>query len=238
MYKKTLIAILFLQNLMLLNIVHAQTKEPNFMIKGEPLYLINNGLYVDFEKRISNTKWLMVSPQFYVNYKSRNNDSWNHFYYYFLDENRGFYGTYGDTWKRNPYLKVIGIGLDLTIKNFIFTPRFLKQFYLGYGTMWQYYNLTLTKFDWLPYQEGDLNVLLPSNKNYNEQINKFGLNAIFGFQQMVFKGMYLDVYTGFGFRYSYYRSSDNPVVKFNAGMWDFGYTGINFIGGVRVGVGF
>jgi len=223
----TIILLIFMR---LTSDVAAQTKDMNFMIKGEPLYLINNGLYVDFEKKVSNTKWLVVSPQFYVKYKDGSRDKWRDVYEISYDnENPG---------ESHHYLKYIGAGLDLTIKNFIFSNKYVKNIYFGYGASWQYYNLTLEKLIWQTYAEGDLNILLPETKQYQEQINKFGLNGIVGLQLKVWKGMYVDFYTGWGFRYSVYHSSDGSVVKFNSGSWDFGYTGINFIGGIRVGVGF
>lgn len=208
MYKKILISGLLLLSLTL----QAQTNEMNFMIKGEPFYLIKYGLCVNFEKRISPTRWLMVTPQFYANYNNKNGD--------------------GDSWGHNNYSKFTGEGLDLAIKSFV-----SRKFYFGYGTTWQHYNFSIPQLVWPASQEGDLNVFLPEYQYYNEQINKFGVNGIFGFQNRMLKGMFLDIYSGWGIRYSAYHSKSGPVVKYNSDMGDFGYTGITFLIGVRVGVG-
>lgn len=233
MFKKIIITAFIFWCLLLVNLAKAQMNNVHYMIKVEPLYLINNGLCIDIEKRVSDKKWFMLTPQFYVNYKGGTRDYFRDFN--FLPAEKKYYN---DTRVYHDYLKFIGTGLDFSVKHFIFSDRHFKRMYFGYGVSWQYYNLTLAKMDWQSYPEGDLNVLLPETKNYHEQINKFGLNGIIGLQIRMLKGMYLDIYTGWGYRYSLHHSSEGPVYKFDSNMWDFGYSGIAFIGGVRVGVGF
>ena len=217
MYKKILTIVFFLFGLAQLFVLYAQTKEFHYMIKGEPLYLLNNGLCIDIEKRLGNsTKWLMVSPQFYVNYDNSN----------------------GDGMGRHNYLSLKGGGMDLTFKNYTSTKGFLSTVYVGYGATWKYYDVRLVKDTWVLSEEDGLNIYMPGKKQYNEQINKFGVNAIIGMQNRILKGVFFDIYTGLGIRYSTYNSADEPVYKFTSGIWDFGYTGISIIGGVRIGVGF
>ncbi len=217
MYKKILTTVFFLFGLVQLFVLYAQTKEFHYMIKGEPLYLLNNGLCIDLEKRLGNsTKWLMVTPQLYVNYDNSN----------------------GDGMGRNNYLNLIGGGMDITFKNYASTEGFLSTVYTGFGATWKYYDVKLAKDTWVLSEEDGLNVYMPGIKKYNEQINKFGINAILGMQNRILKGMFFDIYTGLGIRYSMYHSADEPVYKFTRGIWDFGYTGISIIGGVRLGVGF
>jgi hypothetical protein len=217
MHKRKLIVLLFLACFTQIVVLNAQTKEFHFMIKGEPLYLINNGLCIDIEKRLGNsTKWLMVSPQFYVNYDNKDNDGFG----------------------RDNYRSLIGAGLDLTFKNFAAPRGFLSTIYFGYGATWKYYDVKLSRETWIMTEEEGLNIYMPGTKVFNEKINKFGINAIVGMQNRMLKGVFFDIYTGLGIRYSTYESPGEADVKFTRGVWDLGYTGISLIGGVKIGVGF
>jgi hypothetical protein len=216
MSKKILILILTLLSFKL----NAQ-KNAHLIIKGEPLYLFSNGLNIGIETPIGKSKWLLVSPQLYANYKGKQADLYD-------DEfHEGLF------WKRKPYVKLVGCGLDLMIKNFVLSQNVM---YFGYGTTWQYYNITREKLGWESVQEGDLNVLLPAPQNYTEQINKFGINGVIGFQTRTFKGLNFDIYSGWGIRYSICRAKNGPVEKFDTVIWDFGYSGITFLFGMRFGI--
>lgn len=215
--KKHIIKICFLTTLFLsyFNNAHSQTDSTRWMIMYMPQYLINNGIRLDIERKMKNVNtWIVVSPQLFANY----------------NKNTRFDEDYH-------YNKLIGAGLDISIKRFLIEKHSPKGIYISTGLDWVYTDISLTRPVWINTTENNLNYILPANKEYNQKINRIGINGTLGYETAVIEGLYIDVFVGFGLRYSVYDSPYEPIFKFNEHTWDYGYTGTCVVAGFKIGIG-
>ena len=88
------------------------------LVSFSPQYLFNYGIRVDFERKISDNKWLVVAPQIYLAEKkvSYDNDEINY----------------------NDFNSVLGGGIALSVKNFVTKGNNFGA-YLGYGVFYNYF---------------------------------------------------------------------------------------------------
>jgi hypothetical protein len=200
-------------------------KQPNFMVFGVPQYLFTNGLRIDFDIHKKDTRnWFIVSPYYYSHNSSL--DLLN------LSGGEGYYDVYN-------YDKLTGGGLGLSKKIFLTKKSLYEGFYLSYGGSYKYFDIDGNSFIWVEYTgEDGLKYQEMKDIKYKLFIHSMNANAVIGYQYQVIPSLYLDFYCGFGIKYSIHDSPQNVTVKYNRGYYDYGYTGTQFIGGVRFGIGF
>jgi hypothetical protein len=199
-------------------------KKSNFMIFGVPQYLFTNGLRIDFDIHQKNTRnWFVISPYYYSDKSSV--DPMN------LGGNDEYYDLYS-------YDKLVGGGLGLSKRIFLTKKSTIDGFYLSYGACYRYFNIDGNSFTWVEYtDENDgLKKQKMDDLKYELSINSINANAVLGYMYEALPSLYLDFYMGFGVKYSIHNSPQHVTVKYNRGYYDYGYTGTQFIGGVRVGI--
>jgi len=92
------------------------------LISFSPQYLINNGIRLDYERKISSNKWLVVAPQLYLAEKKSRS----------AEDNVG----------RDDFNLMAGAGLSLALKNYALKDDNFGA-YIGYGL---YYNYFYTEY--------------------------------------------------------------------------------------------
>ncbi|KAF5076535.1 hypothetical protein DSECCO2_160020 [anaerobic digester metagenome] len=89
------------------------------MISFVPQYLINNGIRVDYDVRLSGNKWLQLAPQFYLREE----------------------GSDAITQNDEDYYNLIGTGLHVYYKNIPNIDFKRTNAYISYGVAWQLFRL-------------------------------------------------------------------------------------------------
>jgi hypothetical protein len=90
-------------------------EEPGFrnMISFQPLYMIVNGLRIDYDRAINKNHWIQAAPVFFLNENQRN--------------------TFGNNYKSQQ-----GVGLHLYHRYYPGEGFGRSPFYISYGGMWHF----------------------------------------------------------------------------------------------------
>lgn len=197
---------------------YSQEKEYEWLIMGVPQYLFINGIRVDIDKNIKGTnKWISFSPQIY-NAESP------------LD-NELVYREYGLD-------KVAGVGLGVDFKRFFSGKSNIQGIYLATGAVYNFFNIDSYGYNYIePNGDGKME-LDYSNTSINTHINKMGVHTMLGYQAPIVRDFVIDMYIGFGIRYSLNNNSELTITDLSTFTGDYGYSGTNLIAGIRFGVGF
>jgi hypothetical protein len=224
MKTKYIISIILLTGLALQSNAQQEDKQHNLMIFGLPQYLLTNALRVDFDIHKKNTNnWLVISPYYYSDKSSV--DILN------LSGSDGYYDLYS-------YDKMTGGGIGLSKKMFLSKKSYTNGYYLMYGACYRYFNIDGNSFTWVEYTGTDgLKYQKMDDIKYQLSIHSLNANAVIGYQVEIMPSLYVDFFMGFGLKYSLHNSPQHVTVKYNRGYLDYGYTGTQFIGGFRIGIG-
>jgi hypothetical protein len=222
--KHTNIFLLLLVSIQLIHAEAPEKKEHNYIVFGVPQYIISNGLRVDLDLHHKESpNWLILSPYYYFDHQSV--DLMN------LGGSQNYYDSY-------TYDKMVGAGLGISRRTFLTKESVSRGFYLQYGATYKYFDINGNNYTWveitgtdgLPYQE-------MHDIKYYVYIHSISANAIVGYQTQLLPSLYIDIYVGFGVKYSIHHSPEHVTVKYNRGVDDFGYTGTQMVGGIRFGIG-
>jgi hypothetical protein len=133
---------------------------------------------------------------------------------------------------------MIGGGLGISKKIFLSKKSTIEGMYLSFGGTYRYFNIDGNSFTWVEFTGDDgMTYQDMEDIKYDLNINSLHANAIIGYQYSLIPNLYIDVFMGFGIKYSIHSSPQNITVKYNRGYYDYGYTGNQFIGGIRLGIG-
>ena len=188
----------------------------------QPFQLINSGLKLDFEVRLGDGPgWLQFSPAVYYGTK----DIYNIYDDDYYNRNR---------WKlriREPYTKLKGGGLDVNYKHFM-NPR--RTFYTAAGVTYTHFSLSYWGFAWYDYIEDGLLYHGYMYDFHTQHIDRVGLNYYFGYQIPARRAFVYDMFWGLSCRHSY---SDKNKLSYDDHVYSYGYSGLIFIAGIRIGFG-
>jgi len=194
------------------------TSNTKFMLSFEPTYISINGFKLNQEFFALKSGSIMLSEELYAS-EGGNNDF---FPLLFI----------GDM---SSYDKVYGFGISLGIKKYLFTTSKMKGFYSEFDV--KYSNISIEDYTdvWLD-DPVTQNQYLENNKIKNN-INKTGLDLRLGFTLSIRDKVFFDFYTGVGIRYSSINTFGDNVIETGNSVYDYGYTGVLPILGVKLGVG-
>lgn len=221
MNRKNIISILLLTFLSI-NTIAQENKSENVVAFINPQYLFTSGIRVDidFRKPHSN-KWWVLSPYYY---RDGSDESFLN-----RDDNEG-YGS-------REYKSMTGYGLGISRKVFLRADETARGLYASVGFTYRYFDISgenrvfyeTIGDDGLPYFE-------LTDMDYSININSYNGSLIVGSQFNPFSRFYIDLYFGFGVRYSTHSSPEDVAVEYDRGNIDYGYSGTQFIGGFRFGI--
>ncbi len=220
---KKILSIL-ITGILLVNITNAQDVEykpkqiapAKLTLTFEPGYLFMSGLKLNLSYNAGKGNWITLSPVFYGAMRDTSN--------YIYEGDRSYH-------------KLLGYGIELGHKVFLFHDIYgerAKGFYFKYDFKYTYFNIK--KNVYAQFENPD-NSYSYRDGEENSKIGKVGGDIILGFQLSVKEKLFFDFYTGVGIRYSTFSSNTKKAYRYNTNVWDFGYTGIVPVFGVRIGVG-
>lgn len=88
----------------------------NEVIAFHPFHLINNGIKIDYDRKVFDNHWIQISPQFYASERTDNRDSRN-------------------------YKELLGIGASVFHRIYLGNRRPSLGTYFSYGFSYTHYNL-------------------------------------------------------------------------------------------------
>lgn len=204
---------------------HAQKDiKENLIVFFSPQYMITNAMRFDIDIRQGETnKWWVVSPYFYFDNSSTS----------ILNPDEEFENSYDP----HTYEEMWGLGLELRRKMFLLNRNFDKGFYLSFGANYKYFDITGDNVIYIE-EEGDDGLIYTrmADISYSININSYSGFATVGHQFKPSSKFFIDLYVGFGLKYSFHNSPQNVSVEYNRDFTDYGYTGTQFLGGFRLGV--
>ena len=186
-----------------------------------PQYLITNAIRVDIDfRKPESNKWWVISPYYYSDGSSssilnRNNSDFN----------------------PTKYESMYGVGIGVARKLFLKSKTTAEGFYATAGLTYKYFNIHGDNYTYVKTTGDDgLAYYQMKDLKYTININSYNGYVIMGHQFNPYSKFYIDLFIGFGLKYSTHNSPEKVVVKYNRGNIDYGYTGTQFIGGLRLGV--
>ena len=203
--------------------------QKKFTFAVQPLQIFNWCLRHDIDMRIGKGPInLQFGPALYYSLIGGSKNKPNYFYY---DGNEYYHSDFIFDWFREPFSDLLGGGMDINCKLFIDKRR---SHYFSAGISYTRLNIKYWGKGWHDYFEDGLLYHEYAPDYYNQQINRLGFNAYFGYQIPQRNAFHLDLFWGLAYRRSY-SEKDKP--SFNRGMISYGYTGVIFQTGVRIGFG-
>lgn len=187
-----------------------------------PQYLITNAIRVDIDfRKPKSNKWWVISPYYY----SDGSD------YSFLNRNNSDFNLY-------KYESMNGVGIGVARKIFLKSDETAKGFYATVGLTYKYFSIHGNNFTYVESTGDDgLEYYRMDDLMYSININSYKGSIIIGHQFNPLSKFYIDLFIGFGLRYSTHDSPEKVAITYNRGSIDYGYSGTQFIGGLRLGVG-
>jgi len=204
---------------------YAHTQK-SFTVAVQPMQFYNNSIRYDFEVRLGKGPgWLQFGPAFYYKpYSDREKPG----YYY---EDREYYRHWFNFDLHEPFSGLKGGGLDLNYKHFL-DPR--RSFYFAVGLSYANFNIKYWARAWDEFTEDGLQYLEYKEAYRTQQIERYGFNNFIGFQIPTRSAFLFDVFSGYALRFA---SSDENKPAFDRYMYSYGYSGIVFLMGFRIGFG-
>jgi len=157
------------------------------VITAEPLYLFNNGLKINYERRLFAHNWVEVSVVGYKYDKESFQNVWGAPYFWDNDIDRGY-----------------GYGADLHYKWF---P--LQFMYLSCGVQLRHHKISADDYTYgfSSYEEDGMTYYYPSLRSVSQYVNHFSTCLRLGFQTRPFRRVSVGGFIGF----NYVRSSTNDT---------------------------
>ena len=186
-----------------------------------PQYLITNAIRVDidFRKQGSN-KWWVISP-----------------YYYSDGSDNSILNRNNSDFNQNKYESMYGVGIGVSRKMFLKSDATAKGFYTTVGLTYKYFSIQGDNYTYMETTGDDgLTYYQMADLVYTININSYSGSIIIGHQFNPLPKFYIDMFIGFGLKYSTHDSPEKVAITYNRGSIDYGYSGTQFIGGLRLGI--
>ncbi|MCJ8167330.1 hypothetical protein MKJ04_20990 [Pontibacter sp. E15-1] len=185
-----------------------------------PQHLLFNGLHLDVARTLAkdSLQSLVLSPRFYSG-QTRSLDEFT-----------------SRTFEAEDNSKVLGYGLEVLHRLYLSgTPH--EGGYFAYGLNYHHFNVEFEKLGWARQIDAQgLETYHYRYRPFNEIINRWGATALIGMQrQLSPKPLLFDMYVGFGYTKSNISSSYDTV-RYDVNAYDFGFTGMRVLGGLKFGI--
>ncbi|MFP4289346.1 MAG: hypothetical protein ACLFQS_08810 [Bacteroidales bacterium] len=213
-YKQSRRTILFITLLFISLGLYSQEENNNqkVWIMGVPQHLFNNGIRIETDLRLKGDKnhWIVIAPAFY-----------------YRDKPGNFYSERWDTEGME------GAGINLYYRRYMTGES--ETWYLSAGGGYRWVNYKMKGYRWNEFRENDLTFYVYDDDNYNVSYSTMKADAMIGFRMVPDPNFAMDVYSGFGFRYTHNMQPDNIYKPIGGdGMNNSGFV---FLLGIRIGVG-
>jgi hypothetical protein len=188
---------------------HAQEMRP-FAISCEPLYILNYGVRINLERKITQRDWAGINITGYSAPDSHTYGSWM--------SNSDFYRI--DAMK--------GIGIGGTYKR-----HFFRKLFINLGAGYTFFDVQKKDFAFEEFHEDGMLFYQYDKIEKHCFFNKITTNASIGIHSTFQQLFFVEPYLGAGLAYSFYDQSYRR--KYNETMFGFGYRGFYWVLGVKLG---
>ena len=194
----------------------AESDSPRYTIAIRPLYLVNNGLKVDFEMELPNSQGNWIQLDAVIRFKT--------------SDSRYDYISYweaGDNW----FTSLNGCGIGAYYKSY-FRPN---GWYYNVGLLLNYYGVEKPGMVESTFIEDGLNFIRYDRKMIRWNFFKPAVNFNIGKHFALTPRLFLDAFAGIGYTYSIHNG--DAYKYFNS--YDprgFSYRGLYVSGGFRIGI--
>lgn len=183
-----------------------------YSVAWSPASIFFNSFKIDFGIKATQNSWFILSP---------------HVYY-----SNGF-----EIFDDDNFTEMYGYGGTLLFRSFIIDNALPKGPYFGVGLFYSHFSVKYEDTDWYRIEYTGLSAITYGNAEHTTTIDKLGPDFIFGHQFVIGRDMIIDMFWGAGLRKSFFASStDLAPRKFDGFITGYGYSGIVFLTGVRIGM--
>jgi len=206
-----------------MNQASAQTNSSPINVKFSPQHLLINGLHLDIEKpdKQNIRRSFIFSPRFYSG-RTRTVD--------FIS---------GRHQEEEDNAQVLGYGAELQQRWYVSknTDVTKERTYVAYGLNLHHFAVDFEKEAWVEEIGSDgLYYYRYKMQPHREKINQWGAVAMFGAQSpLIGPNTIWDIFLGVGYHNSISQSNYNTI-RYNESFLDYGYTGLYFLAGIKLGV--
>lgn len=201
--------------LLLSNSIYAQEAPINRAITIVPQHILNNSIRIEWDKKLDNSNnWLIIAPELIIKYDGA-----------------------AEMLSHTDYNSVLGGGLNILMRNYIFTDISGKGIYYSYGAGYKHYNIETEDYLWGKSSTNNLNYYTRKKEIYDLSIHSFSIQCTAGYQMSLFDNLIGDAYIGAGMKFPIHKRPEGSFIKFNDSFNDYGYMGTYLVLGIRIGVG-
>lgn len=185
-------------------------------VMGVPQYLFQNGIRLEIDRQLENPhNWITISPSIYYKDKTGN---W-------------LLGT-------QMVNSMSGAGLDLIYRWYPHGIRKRGGMYIAAGVGYLYIAQKYSGSLWETYTENSLTYIRYLDSEWNKQIHTGNIRGTLGYQVLPAKNFAIDFYCGFAIKMSEVATPEGYLhYQDNYNFYEFGYSGMMIIGGMRLGIG-
>lgn len=212
---KKLFTILSILTIVASQVFTQDISQKKFGVSMLPQYIFIGGARIDVDFRIKETNhYLILSPQVY---SSRN------------DELRSF-----------NFDVMEGLGIMASHRYFVSGGQMYPEgVYFQYGATYNYTHIQSVGTGWVDTDLNGTDAITTGEVTFHDKIHKFGGNLILGLQIEFYDNLFMDFYTGFGYRSSLISQNQSNNQNLNNGAFlSPSYTGLLLLGGARIGLCF
>ena len=197
----------------------------------QPMQWFNWAWRFDFEMRLGDSPgWLQFGPAVYAVKKHIDDD--NIRYYYEGNDYRYVRRYYSiSDLLREPFSEMKGGGLDVNYKRFFDSER---SGYFAAGLSYTHFKIDYWGWGWDNYIEDGLQYHAYVLDYRSQHINRLGVNTYLGYQVPTHNAFLFDIFLGLAYRHSF---SDKDKPALNRSRTSYGYTGMAYLMGMRIGFG-
>jgi len=189
---------------------NAQNAHP-FALSFEPLYIFNNALRIDMERKITPNEWLGINlTGYYSEYNPDAGRSWK--------SNSGFHQIDG--------LK--GLGIGATYKHY-----FTRISFINLGANYTFFDVRNEGYGYREFRENGLAFYEYGKMDKHSIFKKVTANITYGIHSTFRRAFFVEPYVGMGLAHGFYDESYQE--KYNDTMFGFGYRGPYLLLGVKLG---
>jgi len=192
---------------------------PSFRFFVEPQYFAVNCMRLGVDLRMSENKWISVSPRLIMREKDK-------------PESSLYFGT-------NDLLRVWGAGLDISFRKYMLEPELRNtQVFFSFGLGYSYIEPVYYRYMWVEYEEQGLNYTTYMLSEDKRVIHQPRAEITMGIKFRSSKGLFMELYQGGGIKQSFFdRYKGDPDDLYNH-YWSYGYSGTYLLMNLRIGMEF
>ena len=189
-----------------------------YTIAIHPYHLLKSGLKIDFEMELNDSyEWLQIGV---MGYYTEHFSEESHYY-----SSEGW-GNLASAYE--PFHKLNGAGLSLAWKKMLAH----RGVYVNAGLLYNYYHVQHEETRYLPFTEDGLTFYERKPVMARTNFHQPAAFANVGKHMAVTRNVFVDMFIGMGYMYSFYNGGPTRYNDYVA----FGYRGLYFNGGFRIGV--